>query len=630
MIAPATTSSSPSRRAWWTAPTARSSRARRRGGGLPPGPGLQRRGGARPGPGLLRRDPQPQGQAAHRPARSCAARTGSGSTPSRSAHAVLRHMLEHLLARPRRPVRGRRPRRARSCRWSARARDALLDAAPPAGRALLRRRASTGIYVRTDLGVDVLCADRAATSCARRSASRRSPRRRPSACASSPGGRASASTWTPTRSRRRRASTSAPSSFTKGCYVGQETVARLHYRGKPNRHLRGLRLSRAGRARRRDPARRARWSGGSARPASRRGSARSRSRWSGARRARATRCWWTAPPAAGRRAALRRVAEPRRTPRAATGCRGDSPLLGGTAREAAPRSCARQPGYDARAARSTCRAERRRADLRELRELDPAAEPGRELDDWGRSQRVFDLRRAAARLLLPLLVPGRGRGRRERARRRRRADRVQPLRRAAAGRPDDHAGDPPRAPAARARCYMLGEHWFKGYPGRRACSPTRSGWWPRTRPTPSGCCATRGGSCSSSPRARRASRKLYWQRYRLRRFGRGGFVRTAMRAGVPIVPVAVVGAEEAMPIFAHVPLLQRLTGLIYFPVNHAFPQFGLAAGADVPAREVQDPLPRARRPVALRPRGRRRRGARPGDRRARSARRIQEELDDAA
>ena len=34
-------------------------------------------------------------------------------------------------------------------------------------------------------------------------------------------------------------------SFTKGCYVGQETVARLYYRGKPNRHLRGLRLSRA-------------------------------------------------------------------------------------------------------------------------------------------------------------------------------------------------------------------------------------------------------------------------------------------------------------------------------------------------------------------------------------------------
>src|SRR2546429_2070202 len=80
------------------------------------------------------------------------------------------------------------------------------------------------------------------------------------------------------------------------------------------------------------------------------------------------------------------------------------------------------------------------------------------------------------------------------------------------------------------------------------------------------------------PEGQKGSRKLFWQRYRLRRFGRGGFVKTAMRAGVPIVPVAVIGAEEAMPIFAHVPLLQRLTGLIYFPINHAFPQFGLAAG----------------------------------------------------
>ena len=55
-------------------------------------------------------------------------------------------------------------------------------------------------------------------------------------------------------------------------------------------------------------------------------------------------------------------------------------------------------------------------------------------------------------------------------------------------------------------------------------------------------------------------------------------MKTALRAGVPIVPIAVVGAEEAMPIFAHVQALQRLTGLIYFPINHAFPHFGLAAG----------------------------------------------------
>jgi 1-acyl-sn-glycerol-3-phosphate acyltransferase len=87
------------------------------------------------------------------------------------------------------------------------------------------------------------------------------------------------------------------------------------------------------------------------------------------------------------------------------------------------------------------------------------------------------------------------------------------------------------------------------------------------------------------PEGQKATRKLYWQRYKLRRFGRGGFVRTAMRAGVPIVPVAVVGAEDAMPIFAHLPLMQRLTGLIYFPVNHAFPHLGLAAGlAYLPAK----------------------------------------------
>ena len=52
-------------------------------------------------------------------------------------------------------------------------------------------------------------------------------------------------------------------SFTKGCYVGQETVARLHYRGKPNRHLRGLRAERAGRAPRPTSCSARRWSAGS-------------------------------------------------------------------------------------------------------------------------------------------------------------------------------------------------------------------------------------------------------------------------------------------------------------------------------------------------------------------------------
>ena len=72
-------------------------------------------------------------------------------------------------------------------------------------------------------------------------------------------------------------------SFTKGCYVGQETVARLHYRGKPNRHLRGLRLSEPAERGSRDPARREGGRAGSAPRASPPGSARSRSRSFGAR-----------------------------------------------------------------------------------------------------------------------------------------------------------------------------------------------------------------------------------------------------------------------------------------------------------------------------------------------------------
>jgi 1-acyl-sn-glycerol-3-phosphate acyltransferase len=56
----------------------------------------------------------------------------------------------------------------------------------------------------------------------------------------------------------------------------------------------------------------------------------------------------------------------------------------------------------------------------------------------------------------------------------------------------------------------------------------------------------------------------------VQRFGRGGFVETAMRAGAPIVPIALVGAEEAMPVFAQLNPLARLTGLIYAPLSPLF------------------------------------------------------------
>jgi 1-acyl-sn-glycerol-3-phosphate acyltransferase len=126
--------------------------------------------------------------------------------------------------------------------------------------------------------------------------------------------------------------------------------------------------------------------------------------------------------------------------------------------------------------------------------------------------------------------------------------------------------------------YMLGEHWFKGYPGVGMLA-NKIGLVAAHPANAHRLLHDEGRLVLVFPEGQKGTRKLFWQRYKLRRFGRGGFVKTAIRAGVPIVPVAVMGAEEAMPIFAHVPFLQRLTGLIYFPINHAFPHFGLLAGA---------------------------------------------------
>jgi 1-acyl-sn-glycerol-3-phosphate acyltransferase len=69
------------------------------------------------------------------------------------------------------------------------------------------------------------------------------------------------------------------------------------------------------------------------------------------------------------------------------------------------------------------------------------------------------------------------------------------------------------------------------------------------------------------PEGAKGPGKLYRERYKLRRFGRGGFVEIAMRAGVPIIPIAVVGAEESMPILYKSSTLAKLTGLPYFPIT---------------------------------------------------------------
>ncbi len=76
------------------------------------------------------------------------------------------------------------------------------------------------------------------------------------------------------------------------------------------------------------------------------------------------------------------------------------------------------------------------------------------------------------------------------------------------------------------------------------------------------------------PEGTKGPGKNFSQRYQLRRFGRGGFVEIAMRAGVPVVPIAVVGAEESMPTLYNMSRLAKGLGLPYFPITANMLAFG--------------------------------------------------------
>jgi len=76
------------------------------------------------------------------------------------------------------------------------------------------------------------------------------------------------------------------------------------------------------------------------------------------------------------------------------------------------------------------------------------------------------------------------------------------------------------------------------------------------------------------PEGVKGTGKLYRDRYQLRRFGRGGFVEIAMRAGVPVVPIAVVGAEESMPVVWKSPRLAKVLGVPYVPLTVNMLMFG--------------------------------------------------------
>jgi 1-acyl-sn-glycerol-3-phosphate acyltransferase len=215
-----------------------------------------------------------------------------------------------------------------------------------------------------------------------------------------------------------------------------------------------------------------------------------------------------------------------------------------------------------------------RAELEDLRPHLPGVEPERTITDWGRSERIEGLiDKTVVDFLYRLWfrcdvegienVPAEG----------------------GALLVSNHSGAlPPDATMivkavkeehSRPRpVHLTIEHFFKGYPGFSMLAPKI------------GAVAAHPANVHRLlhdeqqlvlvfPEGRKGTEKLYKDRYRLRRFGRGGFVRAAMRAGAPIVPIAVVGAEEAAPIFAHLSPLQKLTGLIYAPLTPTFPHFGL-------------------------------------------------------
>ncbi|MDG4833572.1 lysophospholipid acyltransferase family protein [Solwaraspora sp. WMMD1047] len=78
--------------------------------------------------------------------------------------------------------------------------------------------------------------------------------------------------------------------------------------------------------------------------------------------------------------------------------------------------------------------------------------------------------------------------------------------------------------------------------------------------------------------------KLYADRYKLQRFGRGGFVSAALRTGKPIIPAAIVGAEETYPMLADVKPLARLLKLPYFPLTPTFPWLGPLGMVPLPSK----------------------------------------------
>ena len=78
--------------------------------------------------------------------------------------------------------------------------------------------------------------------------------------------------------------------------------------------------------------------------------------------------------------------------------------------------------------------------------------------------------------------------------------------------------------------------------------------------------------------------KCFRDRYKLQRFGRGGFVSAALRTKAPIIPCSIVGSEEIYPMIGDLRPLARMLGLPYFPITPLFPVAGPAGLVPLPSK----------------------------------------------
>jgi 1-acyl-sn-glycerol-3-phosphate acyltransferase len=90
--------------------------------------------------------------------------------------------------------------------------------------------------------------------------------------------------------------------------------------------------------------------------------------------------------------------------------------------------------------------------------------------------------------------------------------------------------------------------------------------------------------------------KPFSERYKLQRFGRGGFVSAAIRTGTPIIPCSIVGAEEIYPMIGNFRTLARLLGVPYIPMTPTFPWLGPLGLIPLPSKwiiQFNEPIPTA-------------------------------------